>query len=304
MPDGIPAYGSILQPPVSIETQPTTIYAQSDLVIIKVTDIDRDTNASSQQTIEINITDPATGDIETLQLLETNTSSGVFIGYTQVVPPTSPHGDGVVAVNVGDQIVVTYVDNGVIKEVVAKAEIIDIKFRLKVTKTQSKDKASIGEFVKYTIKVENIGTIPINNILIEDKQPHGVKYQKWSFQIGGQKIEPMLSPDGKILSIMYAKLLPGESVTMSFVALITAGVIDHKATNTAWASAPYGGVSNTAIVTLEVVEELYRSRGFIVGQVYDADVPKDTNHTADTNDSAEPSRKYGIEGITTLSRGW
>ena len=37
----------------------------------------------------------------------------------------------------------------VIKEVVAKAEIIDIKFRLKVTKTQSKDKASIGEFVKY-----------------------------------------------------------------------------------------------------------------------------------------------------------
>ena len=87
MPDGIPAYGSILQPPVSIETQPTTIYAQSDLVIIKVTDIDRDTNASSQQTIEINITDPATGDIETLQLLETNTSSGVFIGYTQVVPP-------------------------------------------------------------------------------------------------------------------------------------------------------------------------------------------------------------------------
>ncbi len=296
MPDGIPAYGSVLQPPASVETQLTTIYAQSDLVIIKVTDLDRDTNSSSLQTIEINITDPATGDIETLTLLETNTSSGVFIGYTQVVPPVSPHGDGVVAVNVGDQIVVSYVDNGTIKEVVAKAEIIAIKFRLKVTKIQSKDKASIGEFVKYSITVENIGTIPLRNILIEDKQPYGVKYQKWSFQIQGQKIEPMLSPDGKILSIMYAKLNPGESVTMSFVALITAGVIDHKATNTAWASAPYGGVSNTATVTLEVIEELYRSRGFIVGQVYDADVPKDTNHTADTNDS-EPNGKYGIEGI-------
>ena len=296
MPDAIPPYGSVLHPPADIETQPTIYYAQTDLVIITVEDKDMDTNASRQDTLEINITDPSSGDIETIQLLETNLSSGLFTGYIQTVATAVVASDGKLSVSLDDHIVAIYIDNGIVKEVVVEATIIAVKFRLKVTKKQSKDKAAIGDFLKYTITVQNIGNIPLSNILIEDKQPYGVKYQKWSFQVEGQKIAPTLSPDGKLLSIYYAKLEPKETITLSYVALVTAGIIDKKAINQAWASAPYGGVSNVASTTLEIVEDLYRSRGFIVGQVYDANVPRDTNHTADTNASS-PHGKYGIEGI-------
>jgi len=293
MPPARLSDGTTATPPADIHMNHTDTYYQEDLVIIRVTDIDRDTNVSTQESIEINVTDPATGDTETLILHETNSSSGVFIGYLHTDHNVTVSGDGNLTVAPNDQISAIYMDNSGAQEIRANAVIVAASSDLIVSKSQSKDVASVGEYVKYTVNVENVGTVNVRNVLIEDMLPHGVKYVKGSLKIDGATQIPQISADGRIISYQYPLLSAGATVQMSYVALITAGIIDGKATNRAWATTAGDVRSNTAKVTLIVKEELYRSKGFILGQVYDANITRDTNHTADSNSSV----KYGIEGI-------
>jgi len=72
--------GSTLTPPIDMGVQGTSTYSRDDLVIIRLVDIDQDTNASSLQRVEVNITNPNTGDVETLLLQETSNNSGIFVG--------------------------------------------------------------------------------------------------------------------------------------------------------------------------------------------------------------------------------
>jgi len=296
MPPPQPADGTTLAPPQVIQTSATNMYTTQDLVLVRVVDIDQDTDMYTQQQIEINITNSSSGDREVLLLTETAPNSGVFVGYLHTTPVASSSGDGSLGVEAGDHISAIYMDNGdqstaVLAE--AQAEIVALEFRLLATKSQSKEQAGVGEFVKYSVTIENISSMTLSNIVIEDRLPEGTKYQDGSFKIDGVAAVGTLSADGRLLSYLQSHLPPGATVEMSYVVLITAGIIDGKAVNRAWASAPAGGRSNIATTTLEVKEELYRSKGFILGQVYDANMTKDTNRTSDTNGTEH----YGIEGI-------
>ena len=267
MPDG-----TTLSPPESIGVQGASTYAQEDLVIIRVTDIDQNTDISTHDTIEVNVTNPSTGDVETLILRETTPNSGVFVGYIHTTPALASSGDGLMSVEANNHIFVNYIDNGTVQSIEAEAEIIATQFRLLATKTQSKDTAGVGEHLKYSVTIENIGTILLNDILIEDKLPNGIKYIKDSFKVAGVKQSIEISSDGKTLSYTHPSLAAGASIELGYVVLVTAGVIDAKAVNRAWASSRNGGISNIASVTLKVKEELYRSKGFILGMVYDANI--------------------------------
>lgn len=296
MPPSPLSDGTTLTPPQDIGVVHTTTYRESDIVIIRVTDLDQDTNASAIDTIEINVTNPNTNDTERLLLQETNANSGVFVGYINTTPDTGLAGDGAISVETNDIISAIYIDNGTLTKVEAKASIIATKFRLLAKKIQSKEIASIGEYIKYTVTIENISSILLHNVLIEDMIPDGIKYTKGTLKINRVRQKAQLSADGRTLSYTKPSLSAGASVELSYVALVTAGIIDHKATNRAWASSRYGGTSNIAKVTLQIKEELYRSHGYIMGQVYDANVTKDTNNTKNTTDS-NVSQKYGIEGV-------
>ena len=295
MPQPHPTTGETVTPPQQIGVLETEVYTAQDLVLIRVTDVDQNTDMTTQQNIEINVTDPATGDVETLILTETEPNSGVFVGYLHTTPAAASHGDGSLSVEAGDRISAIYIDNGTAEQVVAeaKAEIIALQFRLLATKSQSKESAGIGEYLKYTVGIENISGVALSNVLIEDRLPEGIKYQDGSFKVNSTPAVGTLSADGRVLSYMQPDLAAGATVEISYVVLITAGVIDSKAINRAWASSPAGGRSNVATTTLKIKEELYRSKGFILGQVYDANSTKDTNRTTDTNGT----QRYGIEGV-------
>jgi len=296
MPDSLLPDGSMLSPPEDIGVENTTTYTQDDLVIIRITDLDRDTNASSIQTIEINITNPSSGDTETLLLQETSPNSGIFTGYIRTTAGSTIGGDGSISVDADDIISAIYIDNGSLTEVHAEATIIEIQFRLLARKIQSKDIASIGEYLKYTVTIENISSIRLRDVLIEDMLPDGIKYSKGSFKVNRVRHAVQISSDGRTLSYLHPTLSAGASVEVSYVVLVTPGIIDHQAINRAWASSRLGGTSNIAKTTLQIKEDLYRSRGFIMGQVYDTNVTKDTNNTHNTTDH-NGSKRYGIEGV-------
>ena len=290
-PDALLPDGTTLHPPVQVGMSPSEEYGLSDLVIIRLSDLDRNTRADRADTIELNVSNPRTGEIETLILQETGDNSGVFVGYLQVDPGASRSPDGRMEVTAQDTIMALYLDNGEVKELTVEATIRGKVKGLLVSKKQSKDKASIGEYLKYTLYVSNQSELPIKDVLVEDALPPGVKYEPGSFKVQGSKVKPTLSPDGRTLRYTLSRLEVGQRVELSYVALIGAGIIDQRATNRAWASAPTAERSNIASVTLEVTEDLPRHKGYILGQVYDAEAWR-----ARQEGNATVMR-YGIPGV-------
>ncbi len=264
--------GTVLTPPAATTVTDTSSYMDQDLVMIRVRDIDRNTDMHTQQTIDINVTDPVTGDLEVLTLKETEPSTGVFVGYLHTVPVTVTRGDGDLGVGAGDHISATYIDNGTLREVKTEAVIVAAQFRLRTSKAQSKELAGVGEFVRYTVTVENISHLTLHHVLIEDQLPHGLKYQDGSFKVNGVAAVGTLSADGRVLSYIQPTLTAGQQVEIGYVALIGAGILHGEAVNHAWASSHYGGKSNIAATTLKIHEELIRSKGFILGRVRDANI--------------------------------
>ncbi|NKQ41459.1 MAG: DUF11 domain-containing protein [Sulfurovum sp.] len=297
--------GSTITPPATVGVVDTAVYTEQDLVLIRVIDIDQNTDMLTQQTIEINATNPSTGDIETLILTETTPNSGVFVGYLHTTPAATQHGNGDISVKAGDHLYATYVDNGTLIEVVAEAEVLAMQFRLLASKTQSKDVAGIGEFVKYTVTIENISSITLNNVLIEDRLPNGLKYQDGSFKVDGVLAASTLSADGRTLSFIQPILSAGQKVEISYVALIGAGTIDGKAVNIAWGSSRYGGKSNIAKITLKIKEELHRSKGFILGMVRDANISCEADKTSPKGKDAvvASSAVASVEGEANKPKG-
>jgi len=283
MPEAESADAKKIKLPSSVEIEQTDRYFAQDLVIIRLDDMDQNTHANMQDSVEVNVTNIRTGEVEVLLLRETALNSGIFIGYTLTTPCQSSvqqksdgfQLDGMMCVATGDQLDVIYVDNGTKEVVSAEAKIVSLAYMLLVTKKQSKDVASIGEFVKYTVTVENVSQVQLDDVTMVDRLPPGVKYQTESFKVKDKSYLPTFSKDGKEISYRIETLDAGERVEMSYVALIGAGSIDHKVVNRAWAFSPIGARSNVAVTTLKLKEELYRSKGFIVGRVSDVNLPCD-----------------------------
>jgi len=312
MPPAVLPDGTVIPVPSKVKVSIANRYTTHDLVLVRVKDIDQNTDIASKQVIDVNITNPRTDDLETLHLTESDNNTGVFVGYFYTKPAPSLTnkstnksfrinrlakqvsklgGDGAIYVIGGDKISAIYNDNGTNKNVIveAKAVIADKSFALLTTKTQSKDIASIGDYIQYSVTVENIAQRSYNSVEITDRLPNGVKYVKGSFKVDGTLVTPTLSADGKMLTYIYPTLSNGAKVTINYVAIIGAGV-GEKAINSAWAIAPGTTRSNIAKTKLKIKEELYRSKGFILGRVYEPNKQcKDNNNTN--------SKGCGVEGV-------
>ena len=136
-------------------------------------------------------------------------------------------------------------------------------------KTVSKDTASIGDFIQYTLTVSNIdSTVTASNLVIKDTLPAGLRYQNGSVRYNGLPgNEPSVSSDGRILKFPFASLPPGNSVQIKYVTELTAATPAGKAVNSVVAVDSRGTRSNTAVAGITVTEDLYASRSFIAGRV-------------------------------------
>ncbi len=144
---------------------------------------------------------------------------------------------------------------------------------LVLSKRASTEQAAIGDFVRYTLQLENRDiTATAVSPVITDVLPMGMRYQNASVRVNGvysASAEPVIDADGRTLRFTLNDIAPASAaVTVSYVTEITSGVKPGKAVNIATAVDASNNASNTASAAITVSDDLFSNKGFIVGRVY------------------------------------
>lgn len=154
---------------------------------------------------------------------------------------------------------------------------------LQLRKTAGQQIATTGDFVQYTLTLENTSTTgAIVDIDIVDRMPAGARYRPGSLRLDGVRIaDPELAADGRTFTYRHASLGAGQSITLRYVVEFTIAMRGMKdAVNTAQAFAPGDARSNEARALVRLNEELFSQKGFIVGRVFEGGCDSDGRKAA------------------------
>ena len=110
---------------------------------------------------------------------------------------------------------------------------------LQIVKASIKAVVGVGEFVPYTLAIRNNSTLaPVLNARIVDRLPPGFRYQRGSARLNGAPAaDPTVSADGRSVTFNIGTVAFGATVTLRYVAEVTAGARAGNAENTAQAVA-------------------------------------------------------------------
>ncbi|MDH3374294.1 MAG: OmpA family protein, partial [Gammaproteobacteria bacterium] len=134
-------------------------------------------------------------------------------------------------------------------------------------KTVGSTTASPGDFVQYTLRIENTSAVVQTQITVTDLLPVGFRLVPGSTYVDDIAApEPIVGPDGHALRFDVGDLDPGDSVSVRYVTEVTVGAAGRTATNIAYANSTSGVQSNEASATLQLVEELFTSKAIIAGR--------------------------------------
>jgi len=140
--------------------------------------------------------------------------------------------------------------------------------QLALTKSADRDLVSQGDFLQYTLRLQNRGAGVALQTVITDELPPGFVFQDGSaFTEDRTALEPKLSPDGRTLTFDLGDVLMSGVVGFSYVIEVAAGAPAGEAVSTAWANAEGGVASGEAVVSTLVRDVFFRDTGFITGRV-------------------------------------
>jgi len=138
-----------------------------------------------------------------------------------------------------------------------------------ISKTSSSINVKKGELVPYTIVVENIFGVPLQDIGIVDRFPPGFKYVEGSARLDGESSEPVV--EGTQLLWDGHELQVNEKRTIKLLLVVGAGVSEGEYVNRAQviSTASGGAASGEAAATVRVVSDPTFDCTDIVGKVFD-----------------------------------
>ena len=246
----------------------TDIYGVDETVIISVTDLDQNVNRLVKDIIEVTITTD-NGDTEILSLIETTEDSGVFVGYIVLSDEVGTSYDNHLHVENGDKIVANYDNNNVTVKSDSAVVVLKKDLNIWIEKQVNKTESSIGELLEYTLVVHNDEEFTVSDLIVYDALPLGVKYESATATVNGNSFIPSFSEDSNTLLFPLTSIVSGAQVELKFLVSVTAGVQNQQVTNQAWITKDNDFKSNIATVTTVINEELMRSKGIIIGKVYD-----------------------------------
>lgn len=148
---------------------------------------------------------------------------------------------------------------------------LDPNGELVIRKRASDPQASVGDFVGYTIDLENSGTVPAPFSLL-DTLPQGLRYMAGSARLDGAPFaDPTISSDGLGLTFSGGLVLPGTAVQLTYLTAVGPGAPLGEAVNRVVAINGSGAVlSNQAEAAVYIEEDLLTSRLTIIGRVAEA----------------------------------
>jgi protocatechuate 3,4-dioxygenase beta subunit len=140
-----------------------------------------------------------------------------------------------------------------------------------ITKTVAKKQTSIGEFVPYSITIENINDrYSYAALSIRDMIPEGFKYEKNSAKLIRGTSKSSLEPTGKERLIFGPfSLAAHEKVTLTYLLKVGVSVAKGIHTNRAIALQNSTEVSNMATASVRVISDPFSDNAVIIGKVFD-----------------------------------
>lgn len=169
---------------------------------------------------------------------------------------------------------------------------LDPEAELVLTKTADVTTASVGDFVPYTVTINNVGVTP-TPVDLEDILPLGFRYVPGSAQRDGEALaDPTISDTGTFLTFPLGELPLGETVTLNYTLEVGPGAPLGDAINEALVLDRDGDqISNVGRAEIKLREDLFRTRSSIIGRVSEQSCDVD-------EDWAREIRKgVGVEGV-------
>jgi uncharacterized repeat protein (TIGR01451 family) len=139
---------------------------------------------------------------------------------------------------------------------------------LVLVKAASKEKVSIGEFVRYNLALTNNNIAISPATIINDTLPRGLKYIEGSAHLDKIAIgDPVMTANGKQLAFPIGDIAATTTINLSYVVGVDAEAAGQRLTNTAVASNTLPQQSNIARVDVITEQELLNTRSHVLGRV-------------------------------------
>lgn len=161
-----------------------------------------------------------------------------------------------------------------------------------ISKTADRSFADVGDFVGYTVTVQNSGT-QSGRVDLYDTLPLGFRYVAGTSRMQRDAIaDPTVSPDAALLTFPMGILAPGESISLQYALEVGPASPMGDAINRAVLRGPDGReISNIARAEVKLREDLLRSTSTVVGRVSEQSCDADQDWARDIN------RGIGVEGV-------
>ena len=181
-----------------------------------------------------------------------------------------------------------------------------------LSKTVDQREASAGGVVQYTLNVENLKDIPAVDIQVFDDPPPGFTIEPGSVQLlragaDGElgTADDVANPlslsaanlDGDTVVFDAIDLEPEETARITYLSLISVGVIEGDHVNTAFAEGPSGIASNTVTATVVIVADPVLDQATLIGKVFNDHDGDGLQETADATSVVIKSDYYGWNSL-------
>ncbi|MCB2096068.1 MAG: DUF11 domain-containing protein [Parvularculaceae bacterium] len=163
---------------------------------------------------------------------------------------------------------------------------------LVVIKEADVDSASIGDFVRYRISIENRAASAAR-VRIADVLPQGFRYQAGSTRLDGAMIvDPFIDAGGGSLTFDLGLIPATTTVQLAYVAEVASGAAAGPAVNRAQAVSLAGApISNRAEASVDVTDDFLRDSLTIVGRIIEDGCDEEDA------DAKAPRSGKGVAGV-------
>ena len=161
-----------------------------------------------------------------------------------------------------------------------------------LTKTADRQFGDVGDYINYTVRVQNAGTrsAPVR---LFDTLPMGFRYLNGTSRNGSGAIsDPIVSSNATLLTFPLGILAPGETITLDYALQIGPGAPMGDAVNRAVVLAPDDSqLSNIARAEVTLREDLLRSTSTVIGRISERSCDGDEEWARDI------VRGIGVAGV-------
>tara|TARA_R110002073_G_scaffold206225_3_gene366001 strand:+ start:399 stop:7808 length:7410 start_codon:yes stop_codon:yes gene_type:complete len=171
-----------------------------------------------------------------------------------------------------------------------------------VSKQASRELVAKGDFIQYTLSIENRVGGEVRNTTVQDVLPMGFRYQNGSLRVDGVKVaDPVLDENGRTMLIDLPPV-SSASTTITYVTEVTPGASIGEARNSATVFGDLVASSNTAFASVLVRDDLFSEKAFLVGKVVLEKCEQEVEPKTDEEVESKNNKLYtelaeGIPGV-------